>query len=1410
MTETTQLIQLLQQQIASQESRHQQQMELMQQQVQALVTQAGKTMAPVTQPPAAAATPSFTPFDSTSELWADYWARFCTFAGANSVPDDKKAQVFLTNQSAATYKMLSNLAAQQTPTKDINQLTMEEIVSFMKSQFDPKRFTVRERFKFWSDLQRKPGETIQELAARIRQDAATCDFASIQDPQDEALRTRFICSINNEAVLKALFKIKDDELDFARAIQIAIEVEDAAKVAKETVYGSKPKLVNKVHHLKASPQHRKPGRTSKPAIKECDRQASPCGRCGQKDHKAFTCPYKSFECNYCHLKGHLEAACRKKQRQARRNQVKHISESEKCEVLHAVSRGAGIPLPRLEVPVKVKGLTYEAELDTGAGKSFITEELWHELGTPPLQETRIPYASASQHSMPVLGEFVGSASSPVAEKDCDIRLIVTTVPGLNLLGREAIVAMGISVDEALKKARRNPSVVEKISDGLQPNIKLKERCRKLAENFSELFKPELGCLQGVELNVRFKPEAEPVFHKPRPVPLALQEELAQVYDSGIAGGIWKPVAFNDYGTPVVPIKKALLPGQAKAALRVCGDYSGTVNPQLEPHRQPMPLPEDLLQKLGGGCGFTKIDLADAYNQVKLAPESQRRLALSTHRGVLLQCRLPFGISSAPGYFQEIMEQVTQDLPGVCVYLDDILVSGANPDEHVENLRRLLKRLEEKGFRCRWEKCQFAQPCVEYLGHLLSREGIGKGSKVDAVLKMPAPTDVPGLKAFMGSVQFYGKFLPNLSTIAEPLHRLTQKNTPWQWGTEQQQAFQHLKELLSSDNVLAHFDPALPVGLACDASSVGIGAVLFHRYPDGSERPIRNESKTLTATQRKYSQIQKEAMAIVFGLKKFYQYLYGRHFILVTDHKPLVSLFHPHKATPGLVANRLARWAFLLSQFDYEIEFRKTADHQNADALSRLPMGGDTGFDGEEDDEDVDTVLTISTIGQQLYPADSNALQRESKKDQTLSLVMRYTQEGWPARGESGNEDVEKFRKLENSLTTCNGCLLHGVRVVIPTSLQEAVLGILHLSHLGIQRMKQLARTAVYWPNIDDDIERLGKHCTTCAEHQNKPPKAVVHPWMMPEKPWSRLHLDHAINFMGANWLVMIDAYSKYPCIAQTQSISTKTTVELLERDFAHFGYPHALVTDNAPTFTSGEFQSWCKERGITHLTGAPYHPATNGAAERLVQTFKQALRKSSLPPKAALQEFLMQYRRTPTASGYSPSELLNNRQIRTKIDTLLPSPAHIAQGKQAREAAKALSRETVSRLTTRLTTTYDVGDPCYALYYGQRRDDEPRWVPAVVTKRFGSRTVNVRVHPRGPVWRRHIEQLRPRYTSEEDNEPGEDLSFKSTAPDPAETKQSPRRGKVHQHKKRGASPEYGPGNPRRSKRERKPPLRLGY
>ena len=257
-----------------------------------------------------------------------------------------------------------------------------------------------------------------------------------------------------------------------------------------------------------------------------------------------------------------------------------------------------------------------------------------------------------------MGQFQSTASIDGKSPDVTFPVIVTKVPNLNLLGRLAMMKLKLTnltdhFRENLSCAKSTATIEHVTTTG--PENSLDAACIQLCGEFPTLFESTLGCLKDFSLDIRFKPEAKPIFKKPRPVPFSILQDLNEAYEAGIKRGVWELTDFNSYGTPVVPIRKSPLPGQAKASIRVCGDYSVTVNSQLEDHRQPIPLPEDLMRKLGRGYCFSKIDLANAYNQICLSPESQKKLALSTYK------RLPFGIKSAPGYFQEIMEQLTQSI-----------------------------------------------------------------------------------------------------------------------------------------------------------------------------------------------------------------------------------------------------------------------------------------------------------------------------------------------------------------------------------------------------------------------------------------------------------------------------------------------------------------------------------------------------------------------------------------------------------------------------------------------------------------------------------------------------------------------------------------------------------------------------
>ena len=575
-----------------------------------------------------------------------------------------------------------------------------------------------------------------------------------------------------------------------------------------------------------------------------------------------------------------------------------------------------------------------------------------------------------------------------------------------------------------------------------------------------------------------------------------------------------------------------------------------------------------------------------------------------YKGLFIYNRLPFGVSSAPLIFKRVMENLLQGIPGVSVYMDDILVTGPTDEQHLSQLAEVLHRLKDAGVKLKKSKCFFLLPSVEYLGHTISSEGLHTSdAKVNGILKAPAPTSVSELWSFLGLINYYGKFLPDLATTLAPLYTLLQKKKKWPWGQSQQNAFEQVKKLLKSSRVLVHFNDDLPLVLACDASPYGLRAVLSHRMPNGDERPVGFASRTLTVAEKKYSQLDKEALAIVFGVNKYHQYLYGRKFELKTDHKPLTHIFSPSKVTPPMASGRIQRWALTLGAYSYMIQHKKGEENSNADALSRLPQPSRQ----EDPPQPGEVILLMEHLNS--TPLTSDKIKEWTTKDPVLSKVKAWVQTGWPDGMTSVQQELQPFVRRKNELSVETGCILWGNRVVIPTRGREQVVTLIHEAHPGISQMKSLARSYFWWPGIDKQLENCVKLCETCQMHQKSSPPSFFHPWSWPNKPWSRVHIDYAGPFLGKMFLMMIDAHTKRMEVHMTTSSTSSTTISLLQKTFAALGLPDVIVSDNGSNFFSDEFADFLKKNGVKHIRTAPYHPVSNGLAERAVQTFKEGMKK---------------------------------------------------------------------------------------------------------------------------------------------------------------------------------------------------------
>ena len=435
-------------------------------------------------------------------------------------------------------------------------------------------------------------------------------------------------------------------------------------------------------------------------------------------------------------------------------------------------------------------------------------------------------------------------------------------------------------------------------------------------------------------------------------------------------------------------------------------------------------------------------------------------------------------------------------------------------------------------------------------------------------------------------------------------------------------------------------------LKCDASPYGIEACLSHEFEDGSKRSVAFASRTLSSTEKGYAQIEREALALILGVRHFHKFLVGRRFTLVTDHKPLVKILGPKQDILALAAARLQRWALILSTYEYNLEYMAGEERKEADMLSRLPMEVNV-IDPNQELYHVDCCEDI--------PVTAAEVAQETKADPILRRAYQYTLYGWNRKSHM-EPRLQPYSRRSDKVSVKEICLLLGTRVIIPQKLQSRVLA--DENHMGSNRVKALAKSHIWWPSLDMKLKELCKKCEICQSQRNKPPAGIPHPWMHPTAAWERVYADFA-ELEGQNYLIMIDAYSKWLEVHEMGTSTTaSTTIEVMRQVFSFHGIPRRSVTDNGPQFRSVEFQDFKKGNDVKHPLTPPYHPSSNGQAERAVQIFKRAMktRPKGRTIRHQISILLLQYRSTPnTSTGKTPSELLMKRVLQTRLSLVKPT-----------------------------------------------------------------------------------------------------------------------------------------------------------
>ena len=1115
----------------------------------------------------------------------------------------------------------------------------EDVWSAFQNYFEPKSNFRLARFQL-RDLVQQANESIDTYVNRLKVQAQKCNFSSTSIQEDNII-DQIIKGTHHAAIRKQLLDHDPSKLTLNKVLDFARTFEATQSQLQQfsQAQASSISAVKKHYSKPAKP-------------KQTQHKTNLCKFCGGPYHKRDVCPASGQSCNRCHKIGHWGKVCRStdltkkspknKHDTHQKSKPQHSQKQKVSTIQHdnfsssdddqsfdrisfgVISKNKSNNEAYTTIcikPYKGRQANLRGKVDTGAQGNILPLRVYKDIypkfispqGKPT--HTKPSNAKLTAYNNTPIKQY-GTISIPCKYQDShwrDTTFYITDSSGP--------VIFGLATCTDLELVTMNCHISEKNPDNHIP--KPIKHLKDLQQLYPDRF-TGLGKLPG-EHKLVLNENAQPFRHPPRRAPIHLRDKIRAELDRMLDLDVIRPVVEpTDWVSSITYVQKV------DGSLRICLDPKD-LNDALKRGQHHIPTVEELTHKFTGSTVFSKLDAKSGYWTIQLESESQLLTTFNSPFGRFCFKRLPFGLKVSQDIFQRSMDQAFEGLEGIVSICDDITVHGINEEDHDQKLHKLFVRAREKGIVFNPSKCHIKQQEVTFFGNRYSKDGVSPDpKKIEAIVNLESPANVAQLQSFLGMLTYLAPFVPNLSEHTTELRKLLRKDSEFQWYHEHEIAFQKLKSLICQANSLAYYDPKQPAILQVDASQVALGAALVQ-----DNRPIAYASKSLTDTEKRYANIEREMLACVFGAERFHTYLYGQSFTIESDHRPLEMICKKNlTAAPA----RLQRMLLRLQHYDYKIKYKPGKEMILADSLSRLPQ---TKIDDQE------IRLDVKVCFVQFSTERLTELRDATKADTNLSILMKYIYNGFPPKQRDLHSKVKGYWHFRDELTIENGIIIKGNQVVIPTSLQPWYLEKIHDGHQGITRCQQRARSSIYWPGINESIEKYIAHCLPCQTHQSSQAKEPLMPVIpdLPNIPWHTIGTD-LFTFENHEYLIIADYFSKYPIIKKLHELSSQAIANFTSEIFSMFGVPNTVISDNGPQFVGKAYQSLIQSYGICHITSSPVHPKSHGFIERMIRTVKSLFRKS---PQSTNQA-LLNFRTTPSGSEMpSPAELLFNRKIQSNL-----------------------------------------------------------------------------------------------------------------------------------------------------------------